>query len=86
MATKAVEFSTQCLNIILPVMNYVLKQFESAEDDLVDDDILAPILNSGWFKFDKYYLLTNGSPTYTATLVLNPKRTWRYIEKRWKKS
>jgi hypothetical protein len=86
MATKAVESSNQCLDIILPVMDYVLKQFESAKEDFTDNDILAPMLNSGWSKFDKYYLLTDGSPTYTATLVLNPKRTWRYIEKRWRKS
>jgi hypothetical protein len=86
MATKAVESSNQCLDIILPVMDYVLKQFESAKDDFVDDDILAPMLNSGWSKFDKYYRLTEESPAYTAALVLNPKRKWRYIEKHWKKS
>jgi hypothetical protein len=86
MATKAVESSNQCLDIILPVMDYVLKQFESAKDGSVGDAILAPMLNSGWSKFDKYYRLTEESPAYTAALVLNPKRKWRYIEKHWKKS
>jgi hypothetical protein len=81
MATKIVESWNQCLDIILPVMDYVLKQFESAKDDFVDDDILALMLNSSWSKFDKYYRLTEESPAYTAALVLNPKRKWRYIEK-----
>jgi hypothetical protein len=44
------------------------------------------MLNSGWSKFDKYYRLTEESPAYTAALVLNPKRKWRYIENHWKKS
>jgi hypothetical protein len=80
MATKVVETSNQCLDIIPHVMDYVLRQFESAKDDFVDDDILAPMLNSGWSKFDKYYRLTEESPAYTAALVLNPKRKWRYVE------
>jgi hypothetical protein len=86
MGTKAVELSNQCLDIILPVMDHVLKQLESAKDDLVDDDILAPMLNLGWSKFDKYYRLIEESPACTAALVLNPKRKWRYIEKHWKTS
>jgi hypothetical protein len=60
MATKAVESSNQCLHIILPVMDYVLEQFESAKVDFVDDDILAPMLNSE-SKFDKYCHLTEES-------------------------
>jgi hypothetical protein len=35
MGTKAVELSNQCLDIILPVMDHVLKQLESAKDDFV---------------------------------------------------
>jgi hypothetical protein len=61
MATKAVESSNQCLDIILPVMDYVLEQFESAKVDFVDDDILAPMLNSEWSIFDNYYRLTEES-------------------------
>ena len=73
-ATKVLESSNQCLDLVLPVMDYVLKQFESARAKYSSDLILVPILQSGWSKFVDYYRLTNESPAYTIALVLNPRR------------
>jgi hypothetical protein len=85
-----VESSNQCRDINLAVMDYVLKQFKYAKYgfvvDSVGDAILTPMLDSGWSRFDKYYRITEESPAYTAALVPNSRRKWRYIEKHWKKS
>jgi hypothetical protein len=80
-ATKVLKSSNQCLNLVLPVMDYVLKQFESARAKYSSDPILTPMLQSGWSKFVDYYHLTNESPAYTIALVLNPRRKWQYINK-----
>jgi len=32
---------------------------------------------------DKYYRKTEETPVYVATLVLDPKYKWGYIEKNW---
>ena len=41
------------------------------------------MLNSGWSKFNKYYQLTDDTHAYAAVLVFNPRRKWRWIEKKW---
>ena len=84
-ATRVLESSNQCLNLVLPVMDYVLRQFESARAKYTSDPILAPMLQSGWSKFVDYYRLTDESHAYTTALVLNPQRKWQYINKNWPK-
>jgi hypothetical protein len=86
MATKAFESSNSCLDNILPGIDYILGRFEAGKAAHKDDAFLAPMYNSGWSKFNDYYTLTDESPAYTVALVLNPKRKWKYIERKWPKS
>ena len=86
MATKAFESSNNCLDNILPGMDYILGRFEAGKAENEDDAFLAPMFNSGWSKFNDYYSLTDESCAYTIALVLNPKRKWKYIERKWPKS
>jgi hypothetical protein len=46
---------------------------------------MASIFNSGWAKMEKYYNITEESPTYITILVLDPNSKWKYIESNWKK-
>ncbi len=70
-ATKVVESSNQCLDIVLPIMDFVLDQFEKAREKYTDHDILGPMFQSSWQKMTKYYKLTDDSPVYVCAL-LNP--------------
>jgi hypothetical protein len=73
-STKALESSASCIDLTLPVMEYILKAFETAKENNCDHEVLGPILNSGWSKFNKYYQLTNETHAYATALVLNPRR------------
>jgi len=36
-----------------------------------------------WEKADKYYSLLDDTPVFIAAIVLNPRRGWQWIDKRW---
>jgi hypothetical protein len=57
-------------------MDFILKQFEIFKKKHKDYTVLTPMFNSGWVKMEKYYTLTNNSPTYFAAIVLNPNFKW----------
>ena len=40
-------------------------------------------IDMGWFVLNKYYAITDESPVYAATLLLNPSKRARYIERNW---
>jgi hypothetical protein len=71
-AIKILESSNRYLDLVLPVMDYVLQQFKLARAKYKDDLILGPMFQLGWSKFDNYYHLTNNTYAYIAALVLNP--------------
>jgi hypothetical protein len=43
MATKAVESLNQCLDVVLPIMDFVLNQFKKVRVRYADHDILGPM-------------------------------------------
>jgi hypothetical protein len=63
------DFTT--LNRVLPTMEFILKHFEKGKITHANDAFLSPCINSGWAKLEKYYCLTDKSPAYVATVVLN---------------
>jgi hypothetical protein len=81
MATKACESKKSTLDLVLPLMDYILALFEKLKAEFKDNPIFSPMFNSGWAKMDKYYRLSDSTPVYVAALVLHPSRKWRYIEK-----
>jgi hypothetical protein len=80
---KIIESSNGTLELVLLVMDFVLKAFERARETYKDDYIMAPMLQSGWSKFVDYYRLTDELPAYVTSLVMNPRRKWKYIQKHW---
>jgi hypothetical protein len=40
-------------------MDFILQHYESAKEKYSNDPYLAPIVNLGWAKIDKYYRLTD---------------------------
>ena len=37
----------------------------------------------GWFVLNKYYILTDETPAYTAALLLDPSKRLKYIQHNW---
>ena len=48
-----------------------------------ENELIAPMLNSGWSKFNKYYELSDDTHAYVTAVVLNPRRNWKWLEKKW---
>jgi hypothetical protein len=84
-ATLATEGYNATIDRVLPTMDFLLEQFETAKCTYADDPFMSPCCNSGWAKLDKYYSLTERSPVYIAALVLSPQWKWDYIDNNWPK-
>jgi len=85
-ATKALEGSNSCVDLTLPNFEYILKVFETAKILNADNPLIASMINSGWSKFNKYYELTDDTHAYVAATILNPRRNWKWLEKKWSES
>ena len=67
-------------------MEYILKHFEDTKKQWHNHeyaDILGPMVNSGWYKFTKYYQLTDETHAYAAAVVLHPRRKWQWLTLKW---
>ena len=82
-ATLATEGHNATIDRVLPTMDFLLEQFETAKSMYTNDPFMSPYCNSGWVKLDKYYSLTERSPVYIAALVLSPQWKWDYIDNNW---
>jgi hAT family protein len=66
-------------------MDFILEQFEQFKERYKSDKIMGAMFNSGWAKMEKYYNMTDESPSYIVALVLDPNTKWQYIESNWKR-
>ncbi len=82
-ATLATEGQNATIDKVLPTMDFLLEQFETAKCMYAQDRFMSPCCNAGWAKLDKYYSLTDKSPVYIAALVLSPQWKWEYIDNNW---
>jgi hypothetical protein len=71
--TLATEGYSATIDKVLPTMDFLLKQFETAKCTYVNDCFISPCCNAGWAKLDRYYSLTDRSLVYIAALVLSPQ-------------
>ena len=82
-AIVAIESRTATIDRVLPTIDFLLEQFESAKETYANNPFIGPYCNSSWAKLDKYYSLTERSPVYIAALVLSPQWKWDYIDNNW---
>jgi len=67
-----------------PWLNLPLQQ-HYANPETHDSRMLHSV-EMGWFILDKYYAMTEDAPVYAATLLLDPSKRMRYIERHWPES
>ena len=70
--TKSLEGDSTTLDKVLQSMDFLIKYVKSKQDKHAADTTLLASLLTIWFAFNKYYKLTNKTPAYAATLLLNP--------------
>ncbi len=75
------ESKESTLDLCLPVTDYILTLFEKHKNLYKDDPTFASMFNSSWAKMDKYYKLSDRTPTYVVAMVLYLSRKWKWIEK-----
>ena len=64
---------------ILPAIDLLLEHLEAAKAEykhMHEYTYVKTVVNNAWLVLDKYYNLTEMSPIYVATVVLNPKYKW----------
>ena len=84
MSTKACESKESTLNLCLPVTNYILTLFKKHKNLHKDDPMFVLMFNSGQAKIDKYYKLSDRTPTYVVAMVLHLSCKQKWIKKHQK--
>lgn len=78
-ATQASEGRYATVDLILPIMDFLLETLEDGKVAHTSDKFMGPCCNAGWAKLEKYYSLTNRSAAYTAAIVCCPQYKWQYF-------
>ena len=64
-------------------MHLILEYYEEWKSTYNQHPILISMVNARWKKIDKYYNLTDSSPAYIASIILDPNLKWQYLEEHW---
>jgi hypothetical protein len=85
-ATKATEGHNATVDEVLQTMDFLLTQFEIGRNKYPSNEYMAPCIDMGWAKLNKYYTRTEQSPIYVASIVLHPGWKWSYFSEHsgWK--
>ena len=71
---------------VLPCMDFLLQQLETAKEIYTESPILASCINLVWSKLNKYYEATDDSSIYATAVMLDPHLKRQYFDRNWKKS
>jgi len=85
-ATLCTKGANATMDRVLPAIEYIMDCFEKGKQAYKEDasnTFLLSCYNAGWEKIDKYYALTNDTPVYITSIVLDPTMKWEYFEDIW---
>ena len=68
---KSLEGDLIALDKVLQSIDFLIKYIKSKQEEYTANTNLLASLLTIQFTFNKYYKLTNKTPTYTSTLLLN---------------
>ncbi len=83
-ATLATEGYQDGLNKVLFAMDMLLGHLEEGKEKYADNDIFRASIETSWNVIEKYYKLTDESPAYMASVVMDPRWKWTYFERFWR--
>jgi hypothetical protein len=64
-------------------MELIIKHFTDMKIKHNNNPQMLTRILTGWFKFDKYYSLTDDTAVYVASILLHPELRRVYLEKSW---
>ena len=68
---KSLEGDSTTLDKVLRSIDFLIKYVKSKQEEYPADTNLSALLLTIQFAFNKYYKLTNKTPTYASALLLN---------------
>ena len=82
-ATKGTEGEKNSLDDMLMSMDFLVEHFKQQKEEYKNNPQMTSRVLASWFKFDKYYQLTDDSPIYAAAVLLNPALRRSYLDSAW---
>ncbi|OWT42311.1 transposase [Pochonia chlamydosporia 170] len=82
-ATKGTEGEESSLDDMLMSMDFLIEHFKLQKEKHKNNPQMTTRILASWFKFDKYYQLTDDSPIYAAAILLNPALRRAYLDSAW---
>ena len=65
-------------------MDFLINYIKSKQEEHAFNQNLLASLLTMWLTFNKYYSLTDQTPTYAAALLLNPTLQKQYLDNHWR--
>ena len=81
--TKDTEWDTSMLDQVLSGMDFLLMHYDKAKQQYIGNKVMIEHLLTSWYKFDKYYKLTDDAPVYATAVLLHPSLHKRYLTSQW---
>jgi hypothetical protein len=66
-------------------MDFLIHHYEQAKQKHRRNAHFSARLLASWYKFDKYYKLTDDTPIYAAAILLHPALRRGYLDRQWAK-
>lgn len=88
-ATKACEGRQATLDMVLPIMDFLLEKYEETAETFRDDLFMVVSIEAGAAKLREYFNKTDRATAYVAAIFLNPLRKWAFFEdwnQAWKRN
>ena len=64
-------------------MDFLINHIKNKQEEHATNQNLLASLLTMWFAFNKYYQLTDKTPSYAAALLLNPTYRRKYFDDNW---
>jgi hypothetical protein len=74
---------TDSLDTTFTAMEFFVKHFNEMKNKHKDNPQINARVLTAWFKFDRYYKLTDETAIYVASVLLHPELRKQYLEKVW---
>lgn len=73
------------LDEVLSHVDYLIHHYHQAKQKYQRNPHFTSRLLASWYKFDKYYKLTDDTPVYAAAILLHPALRRGYLDRQWEK-
>jgi hypothetical protein len=81
--TKATEGEQDSLDDMQLSMEFLIQHYKEMKEKFYNNPHISARLMSSWFKFDKYYQLSDDTPVYAAAVLLHPSLRKKVLSDNW---